>query len=346
MRRFHLIGLAAFFVLTNPGYVLADNTLRVVGSSTVYPFAVKVAEQFSRLTGHAVPLEESTGTGEGFRLFCAGSGDEYPDVVNASRRIRHSEMETCAANAVGDIVEVKVGYDGITLANAKKAPFFSLNHQHLFLALAETVPHNGALVSNPYRKWMEISLTLPRFKIQVFGPPSTSGTRDSFIQLVMEKGCASFPEVQVLKEQEPERYREICTTLRSDGGYIDSGEDDALIVEKLAENPSTLGIFGYGFLQRNRDLIKGSSIAGVRPGFENIESGRYSLVRPLYIYVKKDRAGEVPGLREYVEEFANEWTLGPDGYLIDEGLIPLPKEERKKNYYIAKELTPLSLDDL
>ena len=235
---------------------------------------------------------------------------------------------------------------GSPLQTPGDAPFFSLNHRHLFLALAETVPYNGALVPNPYRKWMEISLTLPSFEIRVFGPPTTSGTRDSFIQLVLERGCQGFPEIQALQTESPMRYLEVCRTLRSDGAYIDAGENDDLIVEKLVADPAALGIFGYSFLDQNRNLIKGSSIAGDRPNFDNIASGRYSLVRPLYVYVKRDRVGQVPGLRGYIDEFTNEWTLGPDGYLVDEGLIPLPKEERKRNYYIARQLKALSLEDL
>ena len=346
MRNHVLFCVLTICVSAVPVTAAAEHTIKVVGSSTVYPFAERVAAQFSKMTGHDAPLEESTGTGEGFRRFCAGTGDAHPDVANASRRIRRTEMASCAANGVGDIVEIKIGYDGIAVANAKDAPFFSLNHRQLFLALAETVPYDGALVPNPYKKWMEISLTLPSFEIRVFGPPSTSGTRDSFIRLVLEKGCRSFPEIQALKERSPERYHEVCRTLRSDGAYIDSGENDELIVDKLAADPSALGIFGYSFLDRNRNLIKASGIAGIRPGFHNIANGRYSLVRPLYIYVKKDRVGKVSGLREYVDEFTNEWTLGPDGYLVEEGLVPLPKESRKKNYYVARELKPLSIDDL
>ena len=346
MRELLLFCTLSCFTLSYTGIVHAEHQIKVVGSSTVYPFAIKVAEQFAKMTGYKAPLEESTGTGEGFHRFCQGVGNDHPDVINASRRISRSEMENCSANGVGDIVDIKIGYDGITLANALKAPFFSLSHRHLFLALAETVPYNGDLVPNPYRYWMEISLTLPRFEIRVFGPPASSGTRDAFIQLVLEKGCKSFPEIQALQKESPERYQRICRTIRSDGAYIDSGENDDLIVDKLVADPSALGIFGYSFLDRNRKLIKGSSIAGDRPEFGNIASGRYSLARPLFMYVKKDRISEVPGLREYIEEFTNEWTLGPDGYLMEEGLIPLPREERKRNYYIAKELKPLSMDDL
>ena len=335
-----------FLAATMPGIVAADHKIKVVGSSTVYPFAKKVAEQFSKVTGHEIPLEESTGTGEGFQRFCAGAGDAHPDVNNASRRMRRAEMESCVANGVGAIVEIKIGYDGITIANARDAPFFSLNHRHLYPALAKTVPHNGALRPNPYKKWMEISMTLPSTKIRIFGPPSTSGTRDSFIELVIAKGCKSLPELQALENQSPEQFRQVCETLRSDGAYIDAGEDDELIVDKLVADPSALGIFGYSFLDRNRHRIQGSSIAGDRPDRHNIESGRYSLVRPLYIYLKKNRIAKVPGLREYIDEFTNEWTLGPDGYLVDEGLIPLPKEERKRNYSIAKKLSPLSIGDL
>ncbi len=346
MRMFIVLCSLFCAAYTIPVNTSAAQEIKVVGSSTVYPFAKRVAEEFSKRTGQPVPLEESTGTGEGFRRFCAGEGGTHPDITNASRRIQRSELKSCAANGVGQIVEVKIGYDGITIANAKNAPFFSLNHRQLFLALAATVPYNGNLVPNPYKKWMEISLTLPSFDILVFGPPATSGTRDSFIRLVMEKGCSSFPEIQALRERSPEQYREICGTLRSDGRYVDSGENDDLIVEKLVANPAALGIFGYSFLDRNRERIKGSSIAGDRPDFNSIARGRYSLVRPLYIYVKKDRVVDHPELREYLEEFTNEWTIGPDGYLIEEGLIPLPKEERKQNYYIARELKPVSVDDL
>ena len=239
--------------------------LLVVGSSTVYPFAVRVGEEFVGSTGQPTPEIRGTGTGEGFRLFCTGAGESHPDVVNASRRLTKAEWDLCAANGVTDLVEIKIGYDGIVVANAKRAPFISLSSKQIFLALAETVPLDGELVSNPYKRWIEISLTLPSYPIRVLGPPTSSGTRDAFVQLAMTKGCETFTVLQELKRSDVDAYRKVCGTLRTDGPYVESGEDDALIVDQLDEDRSALGIFGYSFLDRNRDRIKGSAVNGEEP---------------------------------------------------------------------------------
>lgn len=337
-----LVAAAAIF----SGTAAARDHVVIVGSSTVYPFAVSVAHHFAEATGHPVPAIRSTGTGEGFRLFCAGLGDEHPDVANASRRLTRGEWDQCAENGVTAIVEVKIGYDGIVVANARQAPFVTLSSRQIFLALAKTVPHHGALVPNPYRRWIEISLTLPAYPIRVLGPPSSSGTRDTFVELALRDGCESFALIRDLKETDARRYHEVCATLRDDGPYVDAGENDALIVEQLAADESALGIFGYSFLSRNRDLIKGSPINGEAPTFDTIARGDYPLARPLYFYFKEAHVQTIPGLREYVAEFTDEWSLGPEGYLIDEGLIPLQKQERRSNFQRARELTTVGRDDL
>ena len=337
-----LVAVASIF----SGTATARDHVVIVGSSTVYPFAVSVAQHFAQATGYPAPAIRSTGTGDGFRLFCAGSGEEHPDVANASRRLTKSEWDQCAENGVTGIVEVKIGYDGIVVANARQAPFVTLSSRQIFLALAKTVPYNGALVPNPYRRWIEISLTLPAYPIRVLGPPSSSGTRDTFVELGLRAGCETLELIQDLKEKDEQRYHEVCETLRDDGPYADAGENDALIVEQLAADKSSLGIFGYSFLARNRDLIKGSAINGEEPTSASIARGDYPLSRPLYFYFKKANARTIPGLREYVAEFTNEWSLGPEGYLTDEGLIPLPRQERRSNFQRAQQLTTVGRDDL
>ena len=337
-----LVAVASIF----SGTAAARDHVVIVGSSTVYPFAVSVAQHFAEATGHPVPAISSTGTGEGFRLFCAGSGDRHPDVALASRRLTRGEWDQCVEHGVTGIVEVKIGNDGIVVANAKRAPFVTLSSRQIYLALAKTVPHHGALVPNPYRRWIEISLTLPAYPIRVLGPPSSSGTRDTFVELALRDGCETFELIQELKEKDERRYHEVCETLRDDGPYVNAGENDALIVEQLAADKSALGIFGYSFLAQNRDLIKGSAINGEEPTFASIARGDYSYSRPLYFYFKKAHMEMIPGLREYVAEFTNEWSLGPEGYLIDEGLIPLQRQERRSNFQRARQLTTVERNDL
>lgn len=306
----------------------ARDQIRVVGSSTVFPFATVVAEQLSKTTQFKSPVIESTGTGGGMKLFCSGVGVQYPDATNASRAIKKSEAETCEKNGVTPI-EVMVGYDGIAIANSKEGPIFQITSEEIFLALAKEVPVNGVLVLNPYQTWSDINPSLPNTKIEVLGPPPTSGTRDAFLELVMEKGAKKFPE---LKGLDRKMFKAAAHTIREDGAFIEAGENDNLIVQKLVANPNSVGIFGFSFLEENRDKVQGAFVDGVEPSFEAIADGSYSVSRPLYFYVKKEHVGVIPGLVEYVDLFLSEDMSGDEGYLLDKGLIPLPnfKENRDK----------------
>jgi phosphate transport system substrate-binding protein len=313
----------------------------IVGSSTVYPFATVVAEQFGERSGFKTPKIESTGTGGGMKLFCAGLGVEHPDIADASRRIKPSEIETCAKNGVKDIVEIKIGYDGIVIANSKAAPRLQLTRRDLYLALAKRVPDpkGGAEpVTNPYRTWKEVDAKLPDSPIEVLGPPPTSGTRDAFAELVMETGCTEFPANAALKEKDEGAFQVLCQSLREDGKYIEAGENDNLIVQKLESNPKAMGIFGFSFLEQNEDKVQGSIVDGVAPSFESIADSSYAVSRPLFFYVKKAHVGVIPGLKEYIAEFTRESTWGPEGYLADRGLIPMPDAERAATTRQAAEL--------
>jgi len=304
--------------------------IRIVGSSTVYPFTAKVAEQFGRTTGFPTPVIESTGTGGGFKLFCAGTGRDTPDVTNASRAIKDSEREACAANGVAGVTEVAIGYDGIVVANDKDSVRYDLTRRQLFLALAKQVPQGegeGKLVDNPHTRWSDVDPSLPAVEIEVLGPPPTSGTRDAFVELVMEPGCKETGWIAALADTDEDRYKQICHTLREDGVYVDAGENDNLIVQKLEANPDALGIFGYSFLEENRDRLQGSPIDGVAPTFDNIAAQTYPVARPLFIYVKDAHVGTVPGVAEFVREFTSDRAIGEDGYLAEIGLIPLPPGE-------------------
>jgi phosphate transport system substrate-binding protein len=299
--------------------------INIVGSSTVYPFSIVVAEQFGRATQFKTPKVESTGTGGGFRFFCAGVGVEHPDITNASRRITHSEVEQCARNGVTDIVEVKIGYDGIVIANAKVSPHLDLTLRQVYLALAKNVPDpSGAqkLVPNPYQRWSDIDPRLPNVRIEVLGPPPTSGTRDAFVELAMTPGCHSFEWVEALDDAGA------CEAMREDLAYIEAGENDNLIVQKLEANPTQLGIFGYSFLEQNADRVQGANINGVAPTFDDIAAGKYVISRPLYFYVKAAHVDTIQGIREFLQEFTSDAAWGDFGYLSDRGLIPLPEEER------------------
>lgn len=311
----------------------ARDHISIVGSSTVYPFATVVAEQFGKTTDYKTPTIESTGSGGGIKLFCGGVGVEYPDITNASRRIKSSEVDMCQENGVEEISEVKIGFDGIAVANSKQADHYNLTLKELYLALAKEVPDpegGEELVPNPYTKWSDINSELPDADIEVLGPPPTSGTRDAFVELVMEPGCQEFEFIAAMEDSDEEAYDAACKNMREDGGYIDAGENDNLIVQKLQANPDALGIFGYSFLEQNMDEVQGSHIDGVEPTFDNIAEGDYPVSRPLFFYVKKAHVGEIPGIKEYVAEFTSENAVGPDGYLADKGLIPLPEEERKQ----------------
>jgi phosphate transport system substrate-binding protein len=317
----------------------------IVGSSTVYPFSTVVAEQLGKTSKFKSPKVESTGSGGGIKLFCAGVGAKYPDIVNSSRRIKPSEVTECKKNSVNDIVELKIGYDGIVVANSKKAPPLVLGLKQLWLALAKQVPDGDspAAKANGYAKWSDIDGKLPATKIEVLGPPPTSGTRDAFVELAMEGGCNSFEWVKALKASDEKQHKALCQTLREDGSFIEAGENDNLIVQKLDTNPSAFGVFGYSFLEQNSEKVQAASIDGVLPTFETISNGTYPISRPLYVYVKKAHVGVVPGIAEYLAEFTSPKAWGPDGYLADKGMIPMPDAERTKYQGIATNLQPLEL---
>ncbi|WP_310600247.1 PstS family phosphate ABC transporter substrate-binding protein [Desulfobulbus sp.] len=316
--------------------------ISIVGSSTVYPFTTAVAEQFGKTTKFKTPKIESTGTGGGLKLFCAGVGVDTPDVANASRPIKQSEIETCAKNGVFQIVEIKVGYDGIVLANSKKAGQMQLSRKDLYLALAKDVPSpegGDRLVANPYKTWKDVNPKLPAEKIEVLGPPPTSGTRDAFVEMVMDHGCAAFPQIKALQATDEKKFKAVCQTLREDGAYIEAGENDNLIVQKLEANPRSVGIFGFSFLDQNADKIQASAIDGELPEFKTIADGKYPVARPLFIYVKKDHVGKIPGMAEFLAEFASDRAWGEQGYLAEKGLIPMPKDEQKAMAAAAKTLS-------
>ena len=321
----------------------ARDQIRIVGSSTVFPFATAVAEEFGKTTDNKTPVVESTGSGGGLKLFCAGVGVDHPDVTNASRRIKSSEVDRCAENGVTDITEVKIGYDGIVLANSKEAAPFSIALQQLFLALAKDVPSDGGMVPNPNQTWSDIDASLPAEKIEILGPPPTSGTRDAFVELAMEGGCKTFPDIKALKKQDKSAYKTICHSIREDGAFVEAGENDNLIVKKLEANPAALGIFGYSFLEQNRDKVQGSIIDGIEPDFDTIADGDYPVSRSMYFYVKKAHVGVIPGIVEYIETFTDEDAWGPYGYLADKGLIPLTDEERETTRAQATGLAQLSM---
>jgi phosphate transport system substrate-binding protein len=319
----------------------ARDQIRVVGSSTVFPFATAVAEQFGQKSGLKTPVVESTGTGGGIKLFCSGVGEATPDIANASRQIKKSEIEACAAAGVKEITEVKIGFDGIVLANSKKHAPFQLSEKEIWLALAKEVPVDGKLVANPNTTWKQINPALPAEKIEVLGPPPTSGTRDAFVELVMDRACEEVPEVKALTDANAKKAA--CQTIREDGAYIDAGENDNLIVQKLEANPAAVGIFGYSFLDQNIDKLQGSTIQGVAPTFENIADAKYPIARSLYFYVKNAHVGVVPGIREFIAEFTSDAAIGEEGYLVDKGLIPLPEDVIESVRSTASQLTPLSM---
>jgi phosphate transport system substrate-binding protein len=305
----------------------ARDFINVVGSSTVYPFTTTVAEKFGRQGRFKTPKVESTGTGGGIKLFCNGVGPQHADVVNASRRMNASEFESCRKNGVRDILEVRVGYDGLTLSESKRGPVMNLTRKQVYLALAKQVPDPTTLIANPYKTWNQIDKSLPATKIEVLGPPPTSGTRDSFNELYMEAGCRTFPWLNTLRGQDEKRFKRLCHTLREDGAFVEAGENDNLIVQKIEANRNAVGIFGFSFLEENMDKLRGSKIDGVEPTYETIASGKFPASRPIFIYVKKAHIGVIPGLQEFVNEYVSDKALGEEGYLTDRGLVPQPKAD-------------------
>ena len=326
----------------------AREQISIVGSSTVFPFSASVAEEFGRSYGIRTPVVESTGTGGGLKLFCAGIGLEHPDITNASRRIKSSEFEKCQGNGI-DMTEFVIGYDGIVIANANSAPQLNLTLGEIFSAVAAVVPGPKStddscdLISNPNIKWSDIRSSLPAVKIEVLGPPPTSGTRDAFAELAMEGGSKSFKCLGALKITDSSAWKATVHGLREDGGWIDAGENDNLMVSKLDANPDAIGIFGYSFLDQNSDKIKGAIIDDVEPTFENIAAGEYTISRSLFFYVKKAHIGVVPGLKGFAQEFTSEDAYGEEGYLVDKGLIPLPAADRAKYSSAVKNMPKLEM---
>jgi phosphate transport system substrate-binding protein len=321
MKRF-FIAASLLALAANPAF--ARDQMRIVGSSTVYPFSTAVAEAFAKSTGMKTPVVESTGTGGGMKLFCAGIGEDTPDFVNASRKMKRAEFDICKQNGVEEITEFKIGFDGLTIASAVGGPDTNLTRKQIFLALAKQVPDkDGKLIDNPYKMWNEIDPALPAEKIEVLGPPPTSGTRDSFAELYLKKGAQEFESLTALEAKDVPAFEAVWKTVRTDGAYVEAGENDNLIIQKIAANPNAFGIFGFSFLEENKGKIKAASIEGDQPTYESIANGNYKGSRLLYIYMKKAHLGLVPGMLEYVTEFTSKQAIGEDGYLLDKGLVAL-----------------------
>jgi len=322
--KYSIGALFTFMALTLPINVDANdsfrNTIRIVGSSTVFPFAAFVAEKYYRNTNGKSPVVESTGSGGGIKLFCAGIGEEYPDIANASRRMKINEVRDCARNDVFQISEIMIGWDGIVVAKSRTTPSFNLTRRQLWKALARRLPIDGQLIANPHKLWSQIDASLPDTPIQVFGPPPTSGTRDVFVEEVMANGCRGSDYIEKLNS--PER-KLVCGEMREDGVYIEAGEDDDLIVRRLKTNPKALGVLGYNVLERRSNLISAMQIDGVEVSFETIRDGTYPLTRPLFLYVKNEHLKALPSIAVYLQEFLSDAAIGESGYLTEKGLIPL-----------------------
>ena len=338
-------GLAATAVtaLTISTQAEARTQMRAVGSSTVYPFAKIVAERIARANPRlGTPIIESTGTGAGMKLFCAGVGERFPDVENASRRMKASEAKQCAANGVTQVTEIQVGIDGISFATAKGSPLQSLSQRDIYLAIAKT-PFGKP---NRAKTWKDVNGSLPAIPIRVYGPPPTSGTRDALGELLMTPPCEANPSMAALKKSDETKFKAICTAVREDGGYIQAGENDNLIVQKIEANAGTIGIFGYSYLEENTDKLRGISINGVEPSYASISSFKYPGARPLYIYIKNAHANAIPAVRAYAAEFTKESAFGPNGYLRQAGLIAAPNNIRFRSQQAARGLAPLNLASL
>ena len=342
----HAVVASVLLTVIASGSAFAQSSrdyIYVVGSSTVYPFSTVVAERFGRNTEFKTPKVESTGSGGGLKLFCDGVGVDYPDITNSSRAIKSSEIQKCASNGVTGVVEVKIGYDGIVIANSINSQTVSLSRRDIFMALAKQVPGEtaGELVDNPYTTWNEVNPDLPATTIEVLGPPPTSGTRDAFVELAMEGGCKTVDWVAALKSADKTAYTTICHTIREDGVFVEAGENDNLIVQKLEANPNAFGIFGFSFLDQNTEKVKGAKVDGILPTFDLIADGSYPVSRPLFFYVKKAHVDVIPGLREFLREFTAERTWGEEGYLSDRGLIPMPEDERAEIGAAVRDLKTL-----
>jgi len=337
---------AALVAVAFAAPAVARDQIRIVGSSTVYPFTTAVAEQFGKTSGMKTPVVESTGTGGGMKLFCAGVGAEHPDFTNASRAIKKGEFEDCQKNGVTEIVEIKVGFDGLAMADSVKGANMSLTKKQIFQALAKQVPDkDGNLIANPYTMWSEIDPSLPAQKIEVYGPPPTSGTRDSFAELVMEKGAEGFDSLKALKKSDAKAFEAVWKSMREDGPFVEAGENDNLIVQKLVGNPNAIGIFGFANVAENPQ-VRALAVDGVVPTMETIASGEYKVARPLFVYAKKQHVGVIPGMAEFVAEYTSDKATGEDGYLVEKGLIALPGEEGAKVREAARAMVVMTADQV
>ena len=338
MFRLSIPAAAAVAALLAASPAAARTQIHAVGSSTVYPFATSVAERFARANPAAgAPVIESTGTGGGMKLFCAGVGERFPDIENASRRIKASEVKACAANGVAQITEIQVGLDGIALATAKASPLSAVTQRDIYMALAKT-PFGKP---NKAKTWQDVNPKLPATPIRIYGPPPTSGTRDALGELLLTPPCEANAGVAALKKSDEAKAKAICTGIREDGVYVEAGENDNLIVQKIEANPGTIGIFGYSYLEANENALKGVTINGVAPTYDSIASFKYPGARPLFIYVKNAHLGAIPAIRAYVAEFTKETTWGKGGYLVRRGMISSPDAVRAKSAAIARAMTPL-----
>jgi phosphate transport system substrate-binding protein len=334
-----ILSLVAALVVTS--YASARDQIKIVGSSTVYPYSTVVAEKFGQGGKFKTPVIESTGTGGGMKIFCEGVGVNHPDMTNASRAIKSSEKELCVKNGVKDIVEIIVGNDGLSVAHSVKAKDVNFTKEQLWRALAHEVDVNGKLVANPYKKWSDIDKSLPDFAIQFLVAPPTSGTRDAWNDLVMDKGCS-----KVAKDlyKAAGKKSDECAKVREDGPAIEAGENDTLIVNKIASDPQAFGYFGYSYLVANQDRIKSAAIDGKKPTIASIQDYSYGIARPLFFYVKKAHIGVIPGIKEYLAEFTSMNAMGPKGYLADLGLVPLSDADYKKVRKSGVDLVPIKLN--
>jgi phosphate transport system substrate-binding protein len=340
-----LLSVSLLAMVASPAFAGRDQ-IRIVGSSTVYPFTTTVAEAFGKTAGKT-PIVESTGTGGGMKLFCAGVGEDTPDFTNASRPIKKSEFEDCVKNGVTEIVEIKIGFDGLSLAQSKDAKELTLTKQQIFTALAKQIPDkDGKLIDNPNKLWSDVDASLPAVKIEVLGPPPTSGTRDSFAELVLEKGAEKYESLAALKKADAKAFEAVWKAVREDGAYVEAGENDNLIVQKLQANPDAIGIFGFSFLEQNAGTVKDIAVDGVQASYEAIADGSYKVARPLFIYAKKQHVDVIPGIKEFIAEYVSDKALGEDGYLADKGLVTLPGAEAEKSRAAATELKLLTADGL
>ncbi|MBZ0162896.1 MAG: PstS family phosphate ABC transporter substrate-binding protein [Notoacmeibacter sp.] len=332
MKKFVLAAASAALALTvSAGAAAARDQIKIVGSSTVFPYTQAVSEEFSNKTGKAAPVVESTGTGGGFKVFCGGVGESHPDITGASRAIKDSEVKLCAENGVDNISEALIGYDGLSIAHARSAPEIDLTEEQIFLALAAELPDGkGGFIANPNKKWSDIDASLPAIDIVAFGPPPTSGTRDAFVELVMQDGCKDLAGMADLKKADKDKWEEVCSRMRQDGPFIEAGENDNLIVQRLEADSNAVGIFGYSFLYENSDKLKAVKVNGIEPNFDTIADGSYPVARPLFFYVKNAHRDVIPGMKEFVEEYMSDAALGADGYLAERGLTPLSDEKRKE----------------